>query len=124
MQLELVDRPALTRRTAAAEARERRELGMQRVGDKAERTEPGWALEACEAIRRLAKGCAPATFTIEQARLILRTSIREPGDARVWGVVTVMAVKRGYIERVKGRTLPAASSNGSEKPLFTAGPNA
>lgn len=123
MQLDLIpsQRP---RRLSRAEARQRRDIGMQRVGDKAERTAPGWCLMACESLRRMAAACYPAVFTIEHARTVLSRELVEPCDARVWGVVTVMAIKRGYIRRVKGRTLPAASSNGSEKPLFTKGPSA
>jgi hypothetical protein len=45
----------------------------------------------------------------------------KPTDGRAWGVVTRMAVAADYIERVKGVMFPAASSNGSEKPVYRRG---
>lgn len=120
MQLELFDRPVLSRRTAAAEARERRELGMQRVGDKAERTAPGWTDAALDAVRRYVAG-QHAVFTIELMRLVLERELPPVHDKRAWGVVTTAAIKAELIERVKGQFYPAASSNNSPKAVYRRG---
>lgn len=59
-------------------------------------------------------------FTLELARMALEQSgaIDKPREGRAWGVVTRMAVDRGYIERVKGQLFPAASSNGASKSVY------
>lgn len=125
-QLSLLD-PIDTSRKAArsaamAAAHERGELGMQRAADKAG---SGWCEMACEALRKLAAATYPGLFTVENARLVLQRELPPQASLRAWGNVTVMAVRRGYIQRAKGgNTQRTASSNGSEKPLWTKGPKA
>lgn len=110
------------RSSAMAAARERADNGMQRAADKAG---SGWCEKACEALRKLAAATYPGLFTVENARLVLQRELPQQANLRAWGNVTVMAVRRGYIQRAKGnKTQRAASSNGSEKPLWTKGPKA
>lgn len=121
-QLDLIPTPRLARATRA-EARARRELGMQRVGDKAERCEPGWTEEAMAAVRRYV-ATQHALFTVELMRMVLEAELPPVHDRRAWGVVTVRAIKEGLIERVKGQFFPAVSSNNSPKCVYRRGPKA
>ncbi len=122
MQMELLPSAPPARRTRA-EARARRDLGMQRVGDKAERCEPGWVDAAMDAVRRYA-ATQHALFTIELMRLVLERELPPVHDKRAWGVVTVRAIKEGLIERIKGQYFPASSSNNSPKSVYRRGPKA
>lgn len=121
MQIDLIpsQRP---RRLSRAEARQRRDIGMQRVSDKAERTAPGWCEKAADAMRRFA-AAQDGLFTVEMARTVLEQELPPVHDGRAWGVVAVMSIRRGYIVKTK-QTAPACSSNGSLKSLFCRGPGA
>jgi hypothetical protein len=122
-QLDLIERPAIRRTTAIERARKRRDACMQRVEDATENREPGWCEKAVQRLREFAKN-QTAIFIIEHARAVLRKELPEPSDERAWGVVTVMARKRGYIEPVKGQFFPAESSNASPKQVYRRGPKA
>ena len=128
MQLELIERPtpsrSAERRRAMADARARGEAGMGMVAaDKADRENPGWCEAACEALRKLAAAHC-GMFTVEHARLVLAPELPKVHDERAWGKVTTMALKRGYIERVKGQFFPAASSNGAVRAVYRKRPQA
>jgi hypothetical protein len=124
VQLDLIPRPEASRRAerqrAMAEATARADLGISRAADKADRTIPGWCALACDAVRRFAAH-QHGWFTMEQIRLVMEPELPAPPDARSWGQVTRMAKARGYIEVVKGQAFPAASSNGSAKPVYRKG---
>jgi hypothetical protein len=104
-------------------ARARADVGIAQAADATERHDTGWCMGACERLRLFAK-VQSGMFTIELARLAFEKTLPAPNDLRSWGAVTRMATSRGFIERVKGQYFPAASSNGSEKPVYRAGANA
>ena len=112
------------RTRALADARARGELGMHRAAAKADRVNSEWCTLALEALRKFAAG-TPGFFTIEQARSVIEAdpSFPKPTDGRAWGFPVVSAIKAGYVVKTR-HTAPAASSNGSPKPLFTRGPAA
>ena len=86
----------------------------------ADRTAPGWSERAYDAIRRFAAGQAGA-FTIEMLREVVAAEIDPPHDLRAWGPITKKAMRKDVIQLVRGATAPAASSNGSPKPLYKRG---
>lgn len=90
---------------------------------KADRTAPGWSERALEALARFARN-QHTVFTIEMARSVIAAEIDPPHDLRAWGAITSKAAAAGFIERVRGSTAPAVSSNGSPKPLYRKGPKA
>lgn len=104
-------------------AREAGHAAAERCADKADRLAPGWIESAVEGLRRFAAH-QRCFFTIEAARAVVASELPPVGELRAWGRVTQLAVKRGFIERVKGGYAPAASSNGSEKPLYRRGAQA
>lgn len=130
MQLELLEKPdtsrAAARNRAMQDARARANEGMQRAADRADREGPEWVAAAVQAVQRFARGQTPgAMFTVEQMRLALELAgLPKPTDGRAWGIVTRMVKTAGYLERVKGLMFPAASSNGSEKPVYRRGAKA
>lgn len=110
-------------------AHRRADTGIERAADRAERASPGWIDQAAEKLRD-AMLLLHNTRLAEQATIeTLRTwavmgGLQAPPDARAWGHVTRLAVRLGYLERIPGAYAPAASSNGSPKPLYRKGPNA
>lgn len=108
-------------------ARLRGDLGVESSASRAERTAPGWIENAVEAVRsvvsqrfviELMDGC----FTIEMIREWAEIGgLPKPSDARAWGHVARRAVALGIIERIPNAYAPAASSNGSPKPLYRRG---
>lgn len=125
-QQDLFGLPAISRPVerirAMNEAKARAEVGMDRAARKANRLHAGWCQEAVEALRKFAAG-QHGMFLIETARVILARDLVAPADCRVWGKVTQMAIRAGYIEKTK-LTAPAASSNAAPKPLFRRGDRA
>lgn len=130
MQLELLDKPDLSRaaarRRAMDDARARADEGMGRATDRADRADPDWTVRALVAVRQFAASQAKGVmFTVEQMRLALELGgLAKPADGRAWGTVTRSAVDAGYIERIRGMSFPAASSNGAEKPVYRRGAKA
>lgn len=102
-------------------ARKRADRAITNVADKAGRE---WVEGAVERLRALAVSTYPGMFNVEQARLVIEQTFECPADLRAWGRVTQLAVKRGYLERVKGQFLPAASSNGAPKSVYRKGAKA
>lgn len=121
MQLDLIERPTITRASEAArrmrDAKLRAERGMNQAESSAERSAPGWCAAAVEAIRRFASANA-GVFSVEQMRSVIEAELPSISDRRAWGKATVMAVKANVIERVPRVYLPAASSNGAPKPAW------
>lgn len=99
-------------------ARSRGHAGAELAAEKAERVEPGWIDAAVEDIRHYVRH-TDSEFTIEQARSMCRQP-PDSVDGRVWGAVTRRAIRLGVIEATGGYA-PAASSNGSPKPLYRKG---
>lgn len=85
------------------------------AADKADEIAPGWMETAAQQLFMYAVR-SREPFTIEQARQECMPT-PEGADARSWGHVTRLAVRRGWIE-VTGGYAPAASSNGSPKRLY------
>lgn len=122
-QFELIPTLDTSRKAARASAlqaaKARGETGMERAAVRADRERPGWCEDACEALRGFARAQG-GVFTLELARLALEQAggIDRPHDGRAWGKVAVMALKRNFIEKVKGQFFPAASSNGAAKCVY------
>lgn len=96
----------------------RGKTGMKRAADHADNDSPGWTERAYQALRSYVEGRLHSeTFTIEQAREVAGLLVDEPPDGRAWGAVTQRAIRAGLIVRT-GEYAPAASSNGSPKPLY------
>lgn len=99
-------------------ARHRAQRGMHSAQSHAEREVPGWASGAYRLLTRFLVE-RNSDFTIESFRWWAATNgLPDPPDARAFGGVTQRAIREGFIERVG--YAPAASSNGSPKPLYRA----
>ncbi len=99
-------------------ALDRGHAGASGAAEHADAVENGWTEMAVDDLRRFAR-TATRPFTIEQARAHC-LGIPQGCDARSWGVVTRIAMKRGFI-RFAGYFFPAASSHGSPKPMYERG---
>jgi hypothetical protein len=102
----------------------RADLGVERAARAAERRVTEWVSKAAQALKTGAailhlKGTEE--FTIERLRDLVQGSVPKPPDGRAWGSATRYAATCGYIERIPGHFAPAASSNGSPKPLYRKG---
>ena len=101
----------------------RAEAGVKRSASRAARLEPGWIEKTIEEVRAIVDACdESARFTIEEVRAQC-TPMPAGSDARGWGQVTRRAAALGIIVRT-GLYAPAASSNGSPKPIYRKGPSA
>lgn len=107
-------------------ARTRGDLGVERAARRAEKLTPGWVERAADLIKTGAciLAARQTDFTIEEVRALVDAALPKPPDLRAWGAATRRAVTLGYIARVPGTYRPAASSNGSPKPVYRKGPNA
>lgn len=92
---------------------------MNRAADKAEHVNAGWCGMALHELRKFAAGQV-GMWTVEEARSVIEPNLPACTDARAWGRVVQDASRRGYIEKT-GKLGPAASSNGSGKPLWKRG---
>ena len=122
MQLDLIPKVP-TRRERLERARERASIGIDRAAEATERRIEGWCEQACEELRQFAKRQS-GMFTVELARGAIEQRLPAPRDLRAWGRVTRMAAARGFIQPVRCMYFPAASSNGSHKPVYRRGPKA
>lgn len=95
--------------------------GASAAANHADAVENGWTERAVDDLRRFAK-TAVRPFTIEQARAHCCPT-PQGCDARAWGVVTRIAMRRGYIV-FAGDYCPAVSSHGSPKPTYERGTEA
>ncbi|MBC7604315.1 MAG: hypothetical protein H7255_16850 [Ramlibacter sp.] len=114
----------ITRSTRLQHARIAADRGIERVAGNAEDLSPGWSDAALAALRTFSRNQSAAAWTMEMARSVIEGDLAEPSDKRAWGSITRIAVKRGYIVRVRGGFMPAASSNGSPKPCYVRGEGA
>lgn len=102
-------------------AKVRANTGMRRAADRAcRKVDPLWVETACVFLARFAREQGLRQFTMEQARAALASKVVAPPDLRAWGQVTRYARDRKIIVQVG--IAPAASSNGSLKPAYQAGP--
>jgi len=88
------------------------------VAAKADKKNAGWVAAALAKLETFAQE-STGKFTIEQARAAIEAELPKPHDLRAWGQVTRQARGTGLI--VQDGYAPAASSNGSPKPLYRAG---
>lgn len=123
MQMELLEKPVVTRAKARHDAleaaRDRGEQGMDRAARRQARLHADWCDEALEALRRFARGQA-GMWTIEIARSVIELDLPKPAEARAWGRVVQTAARLGYIEKT-ALSAPTVSSNASSKPLWKRG---
>lgn len=78
-------------------AQERRELGMQRAEDSAQRADPGWPDRAVEQVRKYAE--SHGEFLAEDVRHHAEDNgFPKPPEPRAWGPVMSKAVKAGICE--------------------------
>ena len=126
-QIDLIDRPAITRATARAQAMQAAQARKAEALDKGEaRVEhdiPGWITAALLRVKAFAR-MQGGIFTIEQMRAVLEQELPPVPELRVWGVVTVRAKNAKLIESVPRTFLPAASSNGTAKQAWRRGAGA
>lgn len=88
------------------------------VAEKADRKSAGWVQAALVELGAYARS-AGCDFTMEQARTAIQGALPKPHDLRAWGQVTREARAKSLIVQIG--YAPAASSNGSPKPLYRAG---
>lgn len=94
----------------------RRDAGMAASLDHAERTLDGWADYAYGLLLWFSDGHSDP-WTVEAFRAwAAAQGLPPPPDLRAFGGVTQRALRRGVITKVG--YAPAASSNGSPKPLY------
>lgn len=96
-----------------------RDAGMQSSAEHAESDMPGWQDEAVEACKEAIDWQDDEQFTMERIRQLATWwfGLSIPPELRAWGAVTVRLIREGIIEKT-GQYAPAASSNGSAKPLY------
>lgn len=78
-------------------AKARRDRGMARAVEHANRTQPGWQDLALDAFRAYA--VTHPSFTTEQVRTA-STSVQQPPDKRAWGHVARRACKEGIVQKI------------------------
>lgn len=96
-------------------ARTRRDVGMKRAGDHADRVSLEWRETAWQLLVMYLVGHRE-DFLAEQFVAWASPMIVRPPDPRAWGCVLMMARRRGTIVKVGYR--PAATSNMSPKCLW------
>ena len=96
----------------------RRELGISRAADKADRDHEGWQDDALAAVCKYLAQHPDRPFLAEEVRAWCETTgvIAAPENERAWGAVMRRAAKDGYICKVG--YAPARSSNLSPKVLW------
>lgn len=100
-------------------AHARAEQGIQSSAEHAEADQPRWGEQALQYVAAFAKD-REESFTMEQCRVFAYfLGLPVPAEERSWGSVTQTAVRRKIITKT-GKFAPAASSNGSPKPLYLA----
>lgn len=98
------------------EANERGEVGAARAADKADRIDETWINSATDGLIQFYRENRQGAYKIEEARQFC-PPLPDGADARAWGYITRRAINMGMIEKT-GEYEPAASSNGSPKPLY------
>lgn len=90
----------------------RRDLGIERAGDHADRVDEGWTDRAAAEIAAFAR-LKGEPFVIEEVRPEAEARIGTPPDERAWGAATKKAARAGSIKKVG--YAPTNSSNRSPK---------
>ena len=105
--------------TARQAAETRRDLGIERAGEHADRVRALWRETAARLIRDYGRmACKP--FLIEDVvPYAKRRGLEDPPDGRAWGAAAKLAKRSGYIEACG--YAPANTSNRSPKVLWRAG---
>lgn len=101
--------------TTRAEAETKRDRGMARAVDHADREEPDWSLRAAHALHQYAQEHRGEKFLTEDVRAWAEAKmlVTEPPTAKAWGAVVKEGAKLGVIRKVG--YAPAKSSNMSPK---------
>lgn len=89
--------------------------GLSQAHRSANSNGDGWTETALNALDHYAQ-IATEPFTVEQAREWIGDLVPPPKDARAWGAVASMAVRRNHIKPVG--YAPARSSHGSPKRTY------
>jgi hypothetical protein len=97
------------------EAEVRRDIGMERAVEHADRKEPDWSAQAMAALLDFVMVYADMPFLAEEVRAHADW-IPPPPDGRAWGAVFQRAAREGHIVRLG--YAPAKSSNLSPKVLW------
>lgn len=98
--------------TAIAETK--RDAGIERAADHAERETPGWIEQASQFLRGYAR--THVDFLAEDVVAAALFQIPPPPDGRAWGAVFRQAAREGVIHKVG--YAPAKTSNLSPKVLW------
>jgi hypothetical protein len=101
----------------AEHAEVRRDLGIERAGNHADRVDDGWTDRAAAEIAAFAKAKG-LPFVIEEVRPEAEGRIGTPPDERAWGAATQKAARAGHIKKVG--YAPTNSSNRSPKVQWSA----
>lgn len=101
--------------TTRAEAETKRDRGMARAVDHADRERPDWSLRAAHALHEYAQKHRGESFLAEEVRAWSEAKmlVSEPPTANAWGSVFKEGAKMGVIKRAG--YAPAKSSNMSPK---------
>lgn len=98
-------------------AETRRDLGIERAGEHADRVDDGWTDRAADEIAAFARAKG-SPFVIEEVRPEAEKRIGSPPDERAWGAATQKAARAGSIKKVG--YAPTNSSNRSPKVQWAA----
>ena len=104
--------------TDIQDAERRRDTGMARAVDHADRERPDWSLRAAHALHEYAQKHRGEKFLAEDVRQWAESKmlVSEPPTNKAWGAVFKEGAKLGVIRRVG--YAPAKSSNMSPKCLW------
>jgi hypothetical protein len=102
------------------QAENRRDVGINRAVNRADRDNPQWSEDAMHALEMYCKAHPDAQFLGEQVRAWGEglELVEPPADGRAWGAVFRRAASLGIIRRVG--YAPAMSSNLAPKCLWGA----
>lgn len=103
--------------TPPPSAEERRDTGIQRAADHADRVEEKWSVRATVYMAGLVgrRGFKPF-LTEELIEISIRDGVAQPPDGRAWGAIMRALAKQGVIRKMG--YAPAKSSNLSPKVLW------
>lgn len=104
--------PVLDRR----EARKKRDEGIKRVTDSANRKVPGWSDTAYKFLRDYMR--THEEFMTEDVRVASMDKITQPPNNKAWGQVMLRARREGLILPVRYVSQKSVSCHGSPKPVW------
>lgn len=114
-QIDLFARKPAAATVKRQRAKDARDTGIERSGERADRDEANWTERAALAIGSYARSVG-GPFLIEDARE--SAGISAPPDGRAWGKATTRAARDGLIRKVG--YAPSRSSNLSPKVQWVA----